>query len=167
LLDKVDLTGTGYCASFNFRRATRAVTRLFDLALDGAGIRSTQFTILVGVAKTQPVSMSALADLLALDPSTLTRNLRPLQQDGLLAISHRAAMRQRFIRLTRKGERTLARAVPKWREVQRDFVSAIGSQHWLEFRDELERLASVAGHLEHPRPLESAKAILGAAPSGF
>src|ERR1700740_1738481 len=105
LLANVDLTGTGYCAAFNFRRTSRAVTKLFDEAFEGTGIRSTQFTILVGVAKAQPVSMSALAELLALDPSTLTRSLRPLQKDGLLAISERANMRQRFINLTRKGER--------------------------------------------------------------
>ena len=148
MLANVDLTGTGYCAAFNFRRTSRAVTKLFDEAFEGTGIRSTQFTILVGVAKAQPVSMSALAELLALDPSTLTRSLRPLQKDGLLAISERANMRQRFINLTRKGERKLASAVPKWRTVQRDFVAEIGTRRWLEFRDELERLAGVAGGLE-------------------
>lgn len=150
MLSNVDLTGTGYCASFNFRRTSRAVTKLFDRAFEGTGIRSTQFTILVGVAKTQPVSMGALADLLALDATTLTRSLRPLQKDGLLAVSERAAMRQRFINLTRKGERTLARAVPQWREVQGNFEAAIGSERWTEFRDELERLAGVASRLEEP-----------------
>jgi len=150
LLANVDLNGTGYCASFNFRRTSRAVTKLFDGAFEGTGIRSTQFTILVGVAKTQPVSMGALAELLALDATTLTRSLRPLQKDGLLAVSERAAMRQRFINLTRKGERALARAVPRWREVQGNFVAAIGARRWTEFRDELERLAVVAGRLEEP-----------------
>jgi DNA-binding MarR family transcriptional regulator len=150
LLADIDLTGTGYCASFNFRRTTRAVTKLFDLALEGAGIRSTQFTILVGIAKTQPVSMGSLADVLALDPTTLTRSLRPLQQDGLLEISDRAAMRQRFITLTHKGERTLAKAVPKWRKVQKHFVNAVGERYWSEFRGELERLASVTVGLERP-----------------
>jgi len=150
LLSNVDLTGTGYCASFNFRRTSRAVTKLFDRAFEGTGIRSTQFTILVGVAKSQPVAMGALAELLALDATTLTRSLRPLRKDGLLAVSERAAMRQRFIHLTRKGERTLAKAVPQWREVQENFVAAMGPERWTEFRDELERLAGVAVRLEAP-----------------
>lgn len=152
MLINVDLSGTGLCASFNFRRASRAVTKLFDLAFEGTGIRSTQFTILVGVAKSQPVSMGALADLLALDPTTLTRSIQPLRKDGLLEISQRAGMRQRFLRLTRKGERTLANAVPKWRQVQQEFAAALGERHWLELRDELEKLAGVAASMEAGRP---------------
>ena len=53
---KLDLNGTGYCGSFNFRRTARAVTKLYDMALQESGIRSTQFSILVGIAKNQPVS---------------------------------------------------------------------------------------------------------------
>ncbi len=159
MLANVDLTGTGYCASFNFRRTTRAVTKLFDLALEDAGLRSTQFTILVGVAKAQPICMGALAELLALDPTTLTRSLRPLQQGGLLTITDRGAMRQRFISLTAKGERTLAKAVPKWRKVQQQFVGAIGERTWLEFRGELERMAGVVSGLERPLPQDAVRQI--------
>ena len=64
---KLDLTGTGYCASFNFRRTARAVTQLYDAALQESGIRSTQFAILVGIAKNQPVSIGALAEVLIID----------------------------------------------------------------------------------------------------
>ena len=56
-LANLDLNGTGYCASLNFRRTARAVTRMYDTAMQDSGIRSTQFAILVGIAKTQPVSM--------------------------------------------------------------------------------------------------------------
>src|SRR5256885_16628970 len=91
----IDLSGTGSCDSFNLRRTGRAVTRLFDLAFQDCGIRSTQFTILVGLAKTQPTSMGALADVLAIDRTTLTRSLRLLKKDGLLAISDRSVKRQR------------------------------------------------------------------------
>ena len=63
-LSELNLNGTGSCASFNFRRTARAVTRLYDQAFEPFGIRSTQFTILVGIAKTQPTSISALADVL-------------------------------------------------------------------------------------------------------
>src|SRR5258707_5957766 len=70
-LADLNLNGTGSCASFNFRRAARAVTRFYDQALEPCGIRSTQFTILVGVAKTQPTSISALADVLVIDNTTL------------------------------------------------------------------------------------------------
>jgi len=97
----MDLTGTGYCASFNFRRTARAVTSLFDEALQGSGIRSTQFTILVGIAKIQPAAMSAVAKVLVIDRTTLTRSLRLLQKEGFLTISERSKMRQRFVSLTK------------------------------------------------------------------
>src|SRR3989441_4204622 len=93
----LDLSGTGYCGSFNFRRTARAVTQLYDLALQESGIRSTQFAILVGILKKQPVSISALAEVLTIDQTTLTRSLRLLKKEGLIAISDRSTMRQRFL----------------------------------------------------------------------
>jgi DNA-binding MarR family transcriptional regulator len=146
-----DLTGTGYCASFNFRRTARAVTRLYDMALQESGIRSTQFAILVGIAKNQPVSMGALAEVLIIDSTTLTRSLRLLQKEGLVAISNRAAMRQRFLTITAKGKRTLARSLAAWRKTHEHFVATIGSEYWIELRSELERLARVAVALEKPQ----------------
>ena len=84
---KLDLTGTGHCGSFNFRRTARAVTRLYDAALQESGIRSTQFAILVGIAKTQPVAIGKLGEVLVVDGTTLTRSLRLLKKEGLVAIS--------------------------------------------------------------------------------
>jgi len=147
----LDRSGTGYCASFNFRKTARAVTSLFDTALQKSGIRSTQFAILVGIAKSQPVSIGALANLLVIDDTTLTRSLRLLQTEGFIAISNRAAMRQRFLTITAKGERVLARSLPAWRNAQERFVATIGPKYWLDLRKELENLAHVAVDLEKPQ----------------
>ena len=144
----LNLEGTGTCASFNFRRAARAVTRFYDQAFEPFGIRSTQFTILVGVAKTQPVSMSALADLLVIDRTTLTRSLRLLKKEGLLAISARSTKRQRFLTLTPKGVQVLGHSLPAWRAAQEQFVQALGPEYWVQFRGELERLARLVVNLE-------------------
>ena len=148
----IDLTGTGYCASFNFRRTARAVTSLFDEALQASGIRSTQFTILVGIRKIQPASMGAIAKVLVIDRTTLTRSLRLLEKQGLLSISGRSKMRQRFVSLTPQGERALALALPLWRKIQSQFIDAIGSDYWLNLRKELERLSSLATNLENGKP---------------
>jgi DNA-binding MarR family transcriptional regulator len=147
----VDLQGTGYCASFNFRRTARAVTKLYDEALQPAGIRSTQFTILVAVLKVQPVAIGKLGEILVIDRSTLTRSLRLLQKDGFLTVSKRGEKRQRFVSVTPKGEEALARAIPAWREIQARFVNTIGDAHWRDLRNELERLAGVATGLESTR----------------
>jgi len=147
----LDLHGTGYCASFNFRRTARAVTKLYDEALQPAGIRSTQFTILVGVLKVQPVPIGRLGEILVIDRSTLTRSLRLLQKEGFLTVSKRGEKRQRFVSVTPKGEEALARAIPVWREIQARFVNTIGDAHWRDLRSELERLAGVATGLESTR----------------
>ncbi|HKV63510.1 MAG TPA: MarR family winged helix-turn-helix transcriptional regulator [Candidatus Acidoferrum sp.] len=146
----LDLTGTGYCASLNFRRTARAVTRLYDMALQESGIRSTQFAILVGIAKKQPISMGALGDILGIDSTTLTRSLHLLKNEGLISISKRAKKRQRFLSMTTEGEKTLGRSVPAWRAAQERFVATVGPEYWLELRNELERLANLAVNLEKP-----------------
>jgi DNA-binding MarR family transcriptional regulator len=150
-LSKLDLSGTGHCASFNFRRTARAVTRMYDAALQESGLRSTQFAILVGIAKNQPVSIGTLGDILIIDRTTLTRSLRLLKNEGLIAISDRSTMRQRFLALTPKGERTLARSLPAWRQAHARFVSTVGSDYWIDLRNELERLANVVVDLEKPQ----------------
>jgi len=147
-LSELNLNGTGSCASFNFRRTARAVTSLYDQAFEPFGIRSTQFSILIGIAKTQPTCISALSDLLVIDRTTLTRSLRLLKKQGLLSISDRSTKRQRFLTLTSKGERTLAASLPAWRKAQDRFVQSLGADYWTNFRNDLEKLAHVAVALE-------------------
>jgi len=144
----LDLSGTGSCAAFNFRRTARAVTRLYDLGLEPSGLRATQFAILTGVAKFQPVSISRIGEILVLDLTTLTRSLRILRKHGHLEISPRSTRRQRFITLTDSGVKVLAVAVPLWRKVQSQFLAEMGGNSWPALRNELERLSGLALNLE-------------------
>jgi DNA-binding MarR family transcriptional regulator len=148
ILSKLDLTGTGYCASLNFRRTARAVTRMYDAAMQESGVRSTQFAILVAIAKIQPVAMGALAEVLSIDRTTLTRSLRLLQKERMITISKRSEMRQRFLKLTPAGEKALQRSLPLWREAHAKFVAALGPDYWLAMRSELERLARLVPNIE-------------------
>jgi DNA-binding MarR family transcriptional regulator len=163
-LSELNLHGTGSCASFNFRRAARAVTRLYDRAFEPIGIRSTQFSILVGIAKTQPTSISALADLLVIDRTTLTRSLRLLKKQGLLVISNRSTKRRRYLTLTSKGANTLAVSLPAWRKAQDRFVQSLGADYWANFRSALEKIAHLALSLEDsaagPEPAAIARQVL-------
>jgi len=126
--------------------------RFYDQALEPCGIRSTQFTILVGVAKTQPTSISALADVLVIDNTTLTRSLRLLKKQGLVSVSDRGAKASTISGSYPKGERTLAKSLPAWRAAQERFVQSLGADYWTNFRGELERLAHVAIALETATP---------------
>jgi DNA-binding MarR family transcriptional regulator len=147
----LDLTGTGYCASLNFRRTARAVTRLYDAAMQKSGMRSTQFAILVGIAKKQPIAIGALGEILMIDQTTLARSLRLLRKERLVSASERSTMRRRFLEVTPKGERALARALPYWQKMQANFQNAVGRTYWNDLRSELERLAKLATSLEAER----------------
>jgi DNA-binding MarR family transcriptional regulator len=121
------------------------------------GVRSTQFAILIGVAKTQPVSMSVLAKVLVIDHTTLTRSVRLLQKEKLVTISERSTMRRKFLELTPAGERALERSLPLWRAVHAQFVSTVGSDYWLKLRSELEGLAKTTMALEPLHQASTAK----------
>ena len=140
----LNLAGTVYCACFNLRKAARAITQLYDAGLQRSGIRSTQFTILVAVAKSERISIGDLAAMLVTDRTTLTRNLGQMQKQGLLDISERSIMRQRFVTMSRTGTRALRRSLPLWREIQRRFIRRIGRKDWTILQRELERLSGDA-----------------------
>jgi len=145
-VEGVDLKGTRACAAFNLRRTARAVTQLYDAGLREAGVRSTQYAILVAVAKAQPVSVGALAATILIDQTTMTRNLKLMETDSLIEVSARGARREKLVRLSKKGERVLARATPLWRAVQTRFVDRIGERRWAELRRALDDVAMLAAH---------------------
>lgn len=132
------------CACFNIRKTARAVTRLFDEALEPAGIRSTQFALMASIHAEDTITLPDLARAVGVDRSALTRSLRPLERDGLLKVTaSRSAGRSRA-RLTAKGRRQLARCVPLWREAQERFVAGIGVRRWDGLRADLAAARTVA-----------------------
>jgi DNA-binding MarR family transcriptional regulator len=144
---KIDLTSTGSCAAFNLRRTSRAVTALYDAAFATSGLSSTQVTILIAVAKSEPVPVGVLAKILLTERTTLTRNLALLSREGLVSVSPRSAMRQRLVSLTLKGTVALARSVRRWRKIQTHVVGSFGERRWKEMRKALEELATIAVRL--------------------
>ncbi len=143
LVQGVDLAGTASCAAFNLRKTARVVTQQYDEALRKAGLRSTQFTILIAIAKSPHASVRSLAELTLMDATTMTRNLRLLAADGLVEVPARGTRREKRVRLTKTGERALARATPLWRAAQARFVSAFGERRWSQMRRELDQVATL------------------------
>ncbi len=115
-------TGTAQpaeCVCVTLRRAARAFSQLYDDALAPSGLRITQFSLLRAVARLEPASISDLAVAQALDRTTLSRNLAPLERDGFLEQAPGADRRVSEIRLTAAGHAAIARALPLWRQTQR------------------------------------------------
>ncbi len=95
-----------------------------------SGLKATQLTMLGAISILGTARMSELASLVALDKTTLTRNLKLLQGDDLIAIAAGADRRVRVVALTRTGTDALERALPLWREAQRRMVEHLGEARW-------------------------------------
>jgi DNA-binding MarR family transcriptional regulator len=118
------------CTARNLRAATRAVSALFDEAMRPTGLRVSQFGLLVALALAEEANVSKLAGLLDLDRTTMTRNLAPLERQGLIASNAGDDARNRQLRLTEKGRATLAKALPIWERVQARVVGGLGGTRW-------------------------------------
>lgn len=104
------------CLCLHAQRAARTLARRFDEALRPAGLTSGQFSLLNALNRPEPPSIGAVAQLLAMDRTTLTAALKPLERDGLVSIAADPKdRRNRLVRLTDKGQGALAAAVPIWR----------------------------------------------------
>jgi DNA-binding MarR family transcriptional regulator len=106
------------CLCLHAQRAARALARRFDIALKPAGISSGQFSLLMSLNRPKPPSLGSVAALLAMDRTTLTANLKPLERRGLVEIApDQADKRIRLLSLTPAGRAVLAGAVPIWRDL--------------------------------------------------
>ncbi|HKK07985.1 MAG TPA: MarR family transcriptional regulator [Gemmatimonadota bacterium] len=119
------------CLCFRVRRVSRALTRLYDEALRPLEIQATQLTVLNAIAllEERNAPMGELADVLAMDVTTLSRNLRPLRKAGLVRSERSEADRRvRLVKVTEEGRRTLERALPLWQEAHERVVEVLGPE---------------------------------------
>ncbi len=127
---------TSQCLCTHLRRAARGVSRRYDEALEGFGINVAQFSLLRHLQRLDRPSISSLAEAMGLDRSTLGRNLRVLEADGLVALAEGDDLRNRLVLLTEQGKARLAAAEPAWEQAQLKMLAALGEAQ----RDELVRL---------------------------
>lgn len=114
------------CLCFNLRQAARRVSSFYDAHMAKAGLTATQFALLVEVAMRNGTPISEIAERLGLDPSTLSRTLRPLEIDGLLEIfADPKNRRLRLVRLTGEGRGRLREGVQAWQAAQTAAMAAI------------------------------------------
>jgi DNA-binding MarR family transcriptional regulator len=106
------------------QRAARALARRFDEALRSLGLTNGQFSLMMSLNRPEPPTMTSVATLLAMDRTTLTAALKPLERRGLITVTPDSAdRRSRRLTLTPQGKTLLASAVPVWEETHRDLES--------------------------------------------
>ena len=130
----------GACACMNLRRSARLIAQFFDQRLQPGGLRNTQFTLLVTLRHEGPIAITQLADLLGLDRTTLTRNIRLLQKEGLVSEQPGQDARVRMLSLTEKGETAISNAAPHWKKAQAEFLNKFGKERWKHLRTELSEI---------------------------
>jgi len=138
--DPVDVTLERYrrvvlaCAVMNFRQVARSVTARFDDQLRPVGLRATQLNLLMAIETSTAVTITDLAEILAMDRTTMTRNLKLLRQRKLVD--------GKTIALTAKGRRAAAAALPLWEKAQAEILDSLGKKRWAALLGELEAVKS-------------------------
>ncbi len=128
------------CMCASFRRASRALTQLYDDALRPLGLRVTQFTILQALSRTGQISQGELGHLLVMDSTTLTRTLRLMR--GWIEERPGKDRRERWLRLSAAGQKQLKRAEVPWQALQAQLRSRFGATRW----NELQQAATEISH---------------------
>ena len=123
------------CPCFRARAAARRITRDYDEALKGIGLKSTQFTLLAIIKGKEPSSITAMADKLAMERTSLIRTLELMASRGLIELAAEGYRRERKVSITEQGEQMLEKALPLWKQMQNSFESRIGQDKWQENKD--------------------------------
>jgi DNA-binding MarR family transcriptional regulator len=138
------------CNCYALRRASRHVTQLYDQYLAPYGLTVSQYALVARLTRTGPRSIHQLAQELVMDRTTLARNLKPLERDGLVTLELDANdRRSKSVAVTEQGRSLLRRARPAWEAAQRQFEEAFGSARAAQLRDLL-HAAAEAELLSHP-----------------
>jgi DNA-binding MarR family transcriptional regulator len=125
------------CNCSAVRQASRYITQFYDRYLGQVGLRTSQYGILSKLSR-GPMSINALAAELIMDRTTLGRNVRPLERDGLISIeTDPSDRRSKILQLTKAGERRFQQAQGVWAAAQKGFERAYGRKQAAELRERL------------------------------
>lgn len=139
---EIDLNSMENCVCFNLRWVSRAISKFFVAELHHHGLLPTQTPILAALAGRPSAHMAELSDWLAMDRTTLLRNLRPLERDGFVEISNKGRGQKVSLSLTVKGRAALQNFLPDWQVAQQKIVETLGKDRWTEIIRDLEWAAN-------------------------
>jgi DNA-binding MarR family transcriptional regulator len=139
--EELDMSAAENCVCFNLRWVTRAVTQFYDAEMRRHGIRPTQGSILASLNSKESWNMAELSDWLGMDRTTLVRNLRPLQRDGLVKAAGGGRGNRVELTITAKGRKQVEKLTPAWKSAQSAVVKTLGEKRWAALLSDLETAA--------------------------
>ncbi|UCE79739.1 MAG: winged helix-turn-helix transcriptional regulator [Nitrospiraceae bacterium] len=142
-IEEKKLEDCAVCACFNLRKAARVITQLYDRRLAPSGIRSTQFSIMAVLAVHSPETLTRVAETLAMDRTTLTRNMRPMEKQGYLKVNRGQDQRTKRLTLTKKGRKAFAKTFPRWECIQKQVIKKYGLQKFNSFIKDLREISTL------------------------
>lgn len=132
------------CLCANLRRASRALTQFYEMAIRPLGIRATQLTILQVLSRAGDLRQGKLGEILAMDSTSLTRTLAIMKRHHWVAYRRGEDRRERWVCLASGGKSQLRRVEPAWEKVQSQVRSELGDQKWKDFLELSHQITSIA-----------------------
>jgi DNA-binding MarR family transcriptional regulator len=129
------------CLGFRVRKLNRIVSAIYDGALASAGVKTSQFTVLIAIANRESVRPAELTRLLQLDESTLSRNVDRMCAKGWLRLAPDADRRSHLIVITDKGQILIGKCLPAWQEAQEKVSKWLGAESIAALRSVLRKPA--------------------------
>ncbi|MGE5450062.1 MAG: MarR family winged helix-turn-helix transcriptional regulator [Methanomassiliicoccales archaeon] len=125
---EIALHASNTCTVFNMRKASRLVGQFYDQAFSSLGIRTTQFSLLLAIAYQEPATINHLAQIMGMDRTTLSRNVRVLAKNNLVTLTKGEDRREQLINLTNQGADLIQQALPIWETTQDKFGQLFGKE---------------------------------------
>lgn len=116
------------CHCLNIRRASRAVTQLYDKFVGQSGLKLAQYSLLRHLEAVEPATITALAKIMRIDRTTLSRNMKPLLEAGLIIVNSGEDPRSRQVMLTETGKAAIASANKLWDKAQAALEEYLGKE---------------------------------------
>jgi DNA-binding MarR family transcriptional regulator len=132
----------GVCVCGYVRKLSRIVTAVYDGALADAGLKTSQFSVLIAVANRGKARPAELTELLQMDESTLSRNVDRMCARGWLRLERESDRRSHLIEVTDKGQALIRKCLPAWRQAQAEVSERLGTGTVAELRSALRKLSA-------------------------
>ena len=130
------------CIGFRVRKLNRMVSAIYDSALASAGLKTSQFSVLVAVANRDKARPAELIELLQMDESTLSRNVERMCARGWLRLERNEDRRSHLIEVTDKGRALIRKCLPAWQQAQEEVSQRIGADTVAALRSALGKLSA-------------------------
>ena len=136
-----NLLSPAHCVCNNLHQTTRVVSRIYAEEMRPCGIKRSQFSILAYLQSLGVIQLTELADLMIMDRTTLSRNLKPLERKGLVFVKKSPNdARARELRLSKEGKAKFREALKYWTRAQKKLLKLFGKKNWQDLESTLHRL---------------------------